>query len=159
MKRVLLLHHTFTLLLTHWSYHSLVLIHQSESPNNSLAPNDAIWRQRSSSTLAQVMACCLTAPSHYLNQSWLINTKILRHSSEGIIMKRMEDTYKQNKNEIWIFKFASRSPRDQWNNWWYNHNKTKHKRGACFMKYTVLSPLVWSPLTCNPCNEYKCGGG
>ena len=25
------------------------------------------------STLAQVMACCLTAPSHYLNQCWLYN--------------------------------------------------------------------------------------
>ena len=33
-------------------------------------PSDAIWRQRSGSTLAQVMACCLTAPSHYLNQCW-----------------------------------------------------------------------------------------
>ena len=31
-----------------------------------------IWRQRSGSTLAEVMACCLTAPSHYLNQCWLI---------------------------------------------------------------------------------------
>ena len=28
--------------------------------------------QRSGSTLAQVMACCLTTPSHYLNQWWLI---------------------------------------------------------------------------------------
>ena len=27
---------------------------------NSLWPSDAIWRQRSGSTLAQVMACCLT---------------------------------------------------------------------------------------------------
>ena len=27
-------------------------------------PSNAIWRQRSGSTLAQVMACCLTAPSH-----------------------------------------------------------------------------------------------
>ena len=34
---------------------------------NSLWPSDAVWRQRSGSTLAQVMACCLTAPSHYLN--------------------------------------------------------------------------------------------
>ena len=34
--------------------------------------NDAIWRHRSGSTVAQVMACCLTAPSHYLNQCWLI---------------------------------------------------------------------------------------
>ena len=39
---------------------------------NSLWPSDTIWRQRSASTLAQVMACCLTAPSHYLNQCWLI---------------------------------------------------------------------------------------
>ena len=39
---------------------------------NSLWPSDAIWRHRSGSTLAQVMACCLKAPSHYLNQCWLI---------------------------------------------------------------------------------------
>ena len=39
---------------------------------SSLWPSDAIWWQ-SGSTLAQVMACCLTAPSHYLNQCWLIN--------------------------------------------------------------------------------------
>ena len=39
---------------------------------NSLWPSDAIWRHRSGSTLAQVMAGCLTAPSHYLNQCWLI---------------------------------------------------------------------------------------
>ena len=35
------------------------------------------------STLAQVMACCLTAPSHYLNQCWLIICKIQSHSSDG----------------------------------------------------------------------------
>ena len=28
----------------------------------SLGPSDAIWRKASGSTLAQVMACCLTAP-------------------------------------------------------------------------------------------------
>ena len=39
---------------------------------NSLWSNDAIWRHRSGSTLAPAMACCLTAPSHYLNQCWLI---------------------------------------------------------------------------------------
>ena len=31
-----------------------------------------IWCQGSGSTLAQVMAYCLTAPSHYLNQCWLV---------------------------------------------------------------------------------------
>ena len=59
---------------------------------NSLWPSNAIWWQRSGSTLAQVMACCLTAPSHYLNQCWLIISKVLWHSSEGIIMRRSEDT-------------------------------------------------------------------
>ena len=39
---------------------------------NSLWPSDAISRHRSGSTLAQVIACCLTAPSYYLNQCWLI---------------------------------------------------------------------------------------
>ena len=39
---------------------------------NSLRPSDTIWWQRSGSSLAQVMACCLTAPSHCLNQCWLI---------------------------------------------------------------------------------------
>ena len=50
---------------------------------NSLWPSDAIWRQRSGSTLAHVMACCLTAPSHYLNQCWLIISKAEWHSSKG----------------------------------------------------------------------------
>ena len=40
---------------------------------NSSWPSDAIWCHRTWSTWVQVMACCLTAPSHYLNQCWLIN--------------------------------------------------------------------------------------
>ena len=39
---------------------------------NSLWPSDTTWRHGSGSTLAQVMACCLTTPIHYLNQCWLI---------------------------------------------------------------------------------------
>ena len=41
--------------------------------------SDTIRRQRSVLTLAQVMAC-LTAPSHYLNQCWLIISRVLRES-------------------------------------------------------------------------------
>ena len=52
---------------------------------NSLWPSDAIWRHRSGSTLAQVMACCLTAPSHYLNQCWLVIIKGQWHSSHGYL--------------------------------------------------------------------------
>ena len=50
---------------------------------NSLGPSDAIWRHKTGSTLAQVMACCLMAPSHYLSQCWLIISKIEWHSSKG----------------------------------------------------------------------------
>ena len=39
---------------------------------NLLWPSDATWWHKSESTWAQVMPCCLVAPSHYLNQCWLI---------------------------------------------------------------------------------------
>ena len=38
---------------------------------NSSWPRDGIWRLRTCSTSVQVMACCLTAASHYLNQWWI----------------------------------------------------------------------------------------
>ena len=59
---------------------------------SSMGPSDAIWRCRSWSTLVHVMACCLTAPSHYLNQCWLIISKVLWHSSEDIIARKFKDT-------------------------------------------------------------------
>ena len=49
---------------------------------NSLWPSDAIWLRRSSSTLVHAMACCLTAPSHYLNQCWWIIRGVLWLSPE-----------------------------------------------------------------------------
>ena len=39
---------------------------------NSTWPNADIWWHKSESILAQVMACCLMAPSHYLNQCWFL---------------------------------------------------------------------------------------
>ena len=57
---------------------------------NSLRPCD-VWWQRSGSTLAQVMAWCLTAPSHYLNQCWLITSEVLLHSPEGSFTGNTED--------------------------------------------------------------------
>ena len=80
---------------------------------NSLWPSGTIRWQGNESTLAQVMACCLMAPSLYLNQCWLIITKVLWHSSEGIIMRRPEDTIQQNKIENYIFRTTFRSPRSQ----------------------------------------------
>ena len=66
---------------------------------NSLMPSDAIWRQRTGSTLAQVMACCLTAPSHYLNQCWLIISKVLWLSCERNFASRCPNH--QSLKSVW----------------------------------------------------------
>ena len=55
---------------------------RGSSSVNKLLPSRAIWRQRSGLTLAQVMACYLTTPSHYLGQCWLITSDTLWHSPE-----------------------------------------------------------------------------
>ena len=81
-----------------------------------LGPSDTIWRQRSGSTSVQVMACYLTAPSHYLNRCWLIISKALWHSSDAIIVRRSEDTNQQNKIENYIFRITFRFPRGEWVN-------------------------------------------
>ena len=59
------------------------LCHYSVISINSLWPGDVIWRQRSKSTLAQVMTCCLTAPSHYRNQCWLMIREVLWRSPDS----------------------------------------------------------------------------
>ena len=50
---------------------------------DSLWLSDTIWWHRTGSTLAQVMAWCLMAPSYYLIQCWLIIIKGPGHSPEG----------------------------------------------------------------------------
>ena len=49
---------------------------------NSLWPGDTMWPYRTGSKLAQVMAYNLMAPSHYLNQGWLIDREIHGQSPE-----------------------------------------------------------------------------
>ena len=49
---------------------------------NSLWPSDVIRRHRPESTMPQVMAWCLMAPSHYLKQCWLIIKCNLVHSPD-----------------------------------------------------------------------------
>ena len=47
-----------------------------------------MWRHRSGSTSAQVMAWCLTTPSHNLNLSWHITKDVLWHSTERVNFTR-----------------------------------------------------------------------
>ena len=83
---------------------------------NSLGPSDTIWRQRSGSTLAKVMAWCLMAPSHYLNQCWLIISKVKWHSSKGEFTRDTSAINHWNYLENEGPKNFSKSPRGQWVN-------------------------------------------
>ena len=78
------------------------------------------------------MACCLTAPSHYLNQCWLIIDEVPWHSSQGIILRWCEDTNQLNKIENCSFKMASRSPRGQW---------VKYAHGFAVVCFAVV--MLW----------------
>ena len=68
---------------------------------NSLWPSDVIWQQGSRSTLAQVMACCLTAPSHYLKQCWLMISGVLWHSPKSNFTENTQDICHWNEFEIY----------------------------------------------------------
>ena len=50
---------------------------------NSLWHNGAIWWHQSGSEFAQVMACCLPATNHYLDQGWMDLSRDQWHSPEG----------------------------------------------------------------------------
>ena len=79
-------------------------------------PSDAICRHRSGSTLAQVMAWCHQATSHYLNQCWFIISEISWHSPGGTCRGNMEDIYPWYDFEKYQFKIAATFPRGQWVN-------------------------------------------
>ena len=68
------------------------------------------------STLIQVMACCLTAPSHYLNQCWHFIGKVQWHSSECNFTRDTSAISHWNLIENYLSKILFKSPRGQWVN-------------------------------------------
>ena len=79
----------------HWSGWMLFPLgcqHGASPLRLSVWHRGAVWQHRSGSTfgstLVQVMACCLTAPSHYQNQCWLTIKCVLLYSPESSIYKK-----------------------------------------------------------------------
>ena len=97
---------------SYWSYQQLCVCkwyHGNQRDINSLRPSDAMWRLWSWTTLAHVMACCLTAPSHYLNQFWLIIRGVFWGIAQGF-----NSGYEFEK---YILKIIFKSHRGQWVYW------------------------------------------
>ena len=124
------------------------------SKNGSLWPSDAIWGQRSGSTLAQVMACCLMAPSHYLNQCWLITNGALWYSPYKNFTGSAWDISSWYEFENYDFEIKAISPMGQWVKFnhtllelfhWYPMIRCDHK-----YSYWVLAPrlqIIYTDLT------------
>ena len=83
---------------------------------NSLWPGDTTCRHRSGSTFVQIMACCLRAPSHYLNQRWLIISEVQWYSRECNFIRDTSTTNLKNYFENYSSKISLKSPRGQWVN-------------------------------------------
>ena len=114
---------------------------------NSLWPSDAIGRQISLSTLVQVMACCLTAPSHYLNQCWLIISKAQRHSSEGNFTIDTSAINHRNYLENYLSKISFKSPRGQWiNPLWLGGTLQHHRTWSSMIQLMCCCSFCTKPL-------------
>ena len=94
-----------------WSRQCIYFVH-TMGYINPLWPSDPIWQPRSGSTLAQVMACCLTAPSHYLNQCWPIINKVQWHPSECNFRKKNSDVNYCNNFGIYYLNYHLNIPRN-----------------------------------------------
>ena len=83
---------------------------------NLLWPNDIIWH-RFRSTLAHVMACCLTTSSHHQSQCWIIISKASWHSSAGNFTRYLRHpSLKIARTYPIISKISFKSPRSRWVN-------------------------------------------
>ena len=102
--------------------------------------NDTIWRHRSWSTLAKVMACCLSAPSHYLYQYWL--------TIKGVpwrppVRKVLRSAHELNLQHVFgdnTFAISTLFPRDQRDKVW---PKFYHCHQFQFRFPGAVLPLRW----------------
>ena len=93
-----------------WFGHSHLVVMMSDN-FNSLWPSDAFWWHRSWSTLAQVMACCMTAPSNYLNHSWLSSLRFCGIHMGLISLEILTiSMYKVRKLHFWNYCHISQGP-------------------------------------------------
>ena len=76
------------------------------------------------------MACCLTAPSHYLNQCWLIIKGVLWHYHYSIFTRSAQELNLLHVFRDYTLKIATKSPRGQWveaaQDWPNHYSKHTH---------------------------------
>ena len=101
---------------------------------DSLWPSDNILWHRSGSTLAQVMAWCLTAPSHYLNQCWLV---IILRSTGAVSQEVLMLLICNICSEITLLKLLP------------------HLSGCSELRQNACTWESSMPVTCQPASAFK----
>ena len=114
--------------------------------SNVLAPCVSLvipYGDRYGSTLAQVMAYCLTAPSHYVNQCWLTIKGVVCYSPESISVcisnRNAQELNPYNVFRDYIFKVIAASSRGQWVYW---NIELENWQGAVSIRKTVLPGMA-----------------
>ena len=79
---------------------------------NSLGPRVDKWcqRQNSWSTLVRVMACCLTTPSHYPNQCWLLINELCSIHLTIILHDVLKISFNKMSLKITLLQLLSHLP-------------------------------------------------
>ena len=128
---------------------------------NTLFPSDAIWRYRTRSTLVQVVAWCLMAPSHYLKQCWLNIKWGQWHLFKGNSTRIMSATSHKNYLENHLLQISFKSPRGHWvNGPWVNPYlwclQTSGYWFLLILALCLLHILNKSPKSRSICEEIYC---
>ena len=91
-----------------------------------------MWWTRHWSTLDKVMACCLMAPSHYLNQCWL--TFILEQFHKRYL------SYESLKL-VWrlLIKILIKSPRGEWDKYTFHFMTAPHIDTFLFVYHLIIT--------------------
>ena len=128
--------------------------------------SDTILGQISRSTLAQVMACCLTASSHYLNQWWLVISKVQGQPAEIISHEITQPSVTKSTLKITDPKFHLNLPganelRHERHHWYHADNFKLQLYEGSFKRHpinnwcTLICLSVWCHTTSKPAYKQK----
>ena len=100
-----------------WRHHDHCNVCNTVVSVNLLSPSDAIRSDQPWPSLVQVMACCLMASSHCLNNCWLItNEAFWRAAKHNFIIGDARDIHPWYQFKKYYLKITAIFPRGQWVN-------------------------------------------
>ena len=109
---------------------------------NSLWLNDVLCWYSSGLTLAHVIVCSTTAPSHYLTQSWFTIKGVLWHSPESTFKASARATTLNHGFQNYTFEISAISPR-HWSINTLRLRQNGHNFPDNIFRWIFLNENVW----------------